>query len=265
MRGAEQCKLRCQVVPAIMTPPLNCESLSAALTSAGALLGVSPIDLERRLLAVEDDLLAPSSRNHWADPHEALLHETMGVQLPTLPPVPAVLWFHATRAEPGATFAEGLLPTDQVLPRLEARLRDLARTVTEQGPPCIDQGGLARLHGKRRGGGLAGPFAFSIRGVAANPSTARNFTRQVPEVVEELALSIAPDRSAGICAAYRDVTRRCIVTFVAREQPAKLLARALYYAYLELRGIDPEPANTNFAGGGQPVPGADIIRVDFLG
>jgi len=248
-----------------MTPPLNCESLSAALTSAGALLGLSPVDLERRLLAVRDERLAPSARTEWADPYETLLRETVDVQLSTLAPVPAILWFHATRAEPGATFSEGLLPTDQAAPRLEARLRELARNVTEEGSPCIDRGALVRLHDKLQGGGLAGPFAFLIRDVAVDPSLARNFTRQVPEVVEELALSIDPARSAGICAAYRGVTRRCIVTFVTRQQPAKLLGRALYYAYLEMRGVDPEPANTNFVGDGRPVPGADIVRVDFLG
>jgi hypothetical protein len=247
-----------------MTPPLSCESLSSALTSAGALLGVSPGDLERRLLAVSDELLTPSPRNGWADPDEALLHEALGVRFSTLPPVPGVLWFHATRAEPGATFSEGLLPTDQVAPRLEARLRELARNVEREASPCIDSGGLGRLQDKLRGGALAGPFAFLLRDVAANPSTARDFTCQVPEVVEELALWIDAAQSAGICAAYRDVTRRCIVTFVARQQRSKVLARAVYYAHLKLRGVDPEPANANFVGNGQPVPGADIIRVEFL-
>lgn len=31
-----------------------------------------------------------------------------------------------------------------------------------------------------------------------------------------------------------------------------------------IAGADPEPANANYAGDGLPVPGSDIIRVEFL-
>jgi hypothetical protein len=143
-------------------------------------------------------------------------------------------------------------------------LVELARDVSERGEPCIDDGAFFRLHDKLKGGGQAGPFAFLIRDVAMNPSSSRDFTRKVPEVVEELAFRIDRGRSQAICAAYHQATRRCIVSFVARQQPLRLLGRAVYYAYIKLRGEDPEPANANYAGNGLPVPGSDIISVEFL-
>lgn len=243
---------------------LSCESLHAALQTASPFLGVSASDLEQRLRAVQHDRLISCPGNGWTDPHDAVVREALGVDPSSLPHVEEQTWFHATRIRPGTTFSEGLLPTNQALPNLEAFLAKLALSVTEVGDPCIDDGAPARLSNKRRGGSLTGPYASLIRDVAVRPSSSRDFTGQPPEAVEELAYELDPRRSRAICAAYLRATRGCVVWFVGRDDRASLLCRAVYYAYLKLHGAGLEPANTCYDGGGYRVASADIVRVEYL-
>src|SRR5262245_39227513 len=101
---------------------LDCGTFASAVESLAGLFGMSEREFRKRLSELEIDF------HHDTLPPEAQVHVGLGIDgVDALPVATRTKWFHGTRAQSDADFPEGLLPTQDAVPRLLPELRDIAK------------------------------------------------------------------------------------------------------------------------------------------
>ena len=152
---------------------LDCSSVDTAAESLCGLLGLSRADLDSKVAGIDVDW------NHDNTSPEDQVLIQFGVD-PNVPPAPtAVRWFHATRALPGTTFADGLLPTGAALPKMwEALgtcarrwLSDAAWVEYQQSFSRANRRLAAQFRRKHMTPGWEGPFGFLVKDAALHKHT----------------------------------------------------------------------------------------------
>lgn len=193
---------------------------------------------------------------------------------PESPPSPAgVRWFHATRAVQGSSFSEGLLPTDEAMPRLW----DALGATASQWMATSDWNEYRRsfMRGdrlyskqyaqKRIVPGWAGPFAFLVRDAALNRHRGHKDFTGLSEAAEDICADFNQVYGLDLKSAYQASTGRCLVVFTTRGAYWGTVRAAANYVYYATHGLEcGHDCNTNFSGKGQAVPPDVIDRVEWL-
>jgi hypothetical protein len=190
-----------------------------------------------------------------------------------LPEPLGVRWFHATRALEGTTFAEGLLPTLQALPKLWDCLGRIAERWTspaewieyqrsfEKG----DRHFAKQFHRKQEFDEWEGPFAFLVRDAALGRHGGHRTFTAMSEAAEDVCGDYEEVFGHPLAAAYRAATRPCLVVFTTPGPHPRTVRAALNYAHREVCGIEHGlSSNWCFAGKGTAVPPDWLDRVEWL-
>lgn len=245
---------------------LDCGSPESALSSVALLIGADPLMLRQELRRLRlDDHDNRVSRGVEL-PHDVLWSEIVG---PTTPqPLPdAVVWFHGTRVPRNTTFEEGLQPLGVRLPQIRESLH---RLMVEHGigeRDASQPGGNSEFLLNHKSGDpmLWGPFGQLVRESVVRPTGVIHDYLRAPEIVEDLAGTLAGSGGARLLAEFRRSTVPCVVSFSSTEQRGDVAAIALLYCYLNTWGCAPDiEGNTCYDGGGRAISSCDIIAVDFL-
>src|SRR5439155_20850539 len=150
---------------------LDSASLDSAIHSLAGLFGTSEAGFREKLLKLPIDF------DHHRLPPEAQIHGGLGLDdFRKLPVANRTTWFHGTRAEPGAEFSEGLLPTRDALEQLLPTLGAIAKRWISEADwlnyvKSLDSSNRrwAKLvRHKRLQTVDRGPFAFLVRNVVVN-------------------------------------------------------------------------------------------------
>ena len=122
-----------------------------------------------------------------------------------------------------------------------------------------------QFHQKRIAQGWEGPFAFLVRDAALHKHQGhKDFTR-LCEAAEDICADFEQLHERDLTRAYQATTRPCLVVFTWPGDQWGAVRAAANYVYRSVRGIDcGVDCNTNFSGGGKPVPRALIDRVEWL-
>lgn len=246
---------------------LDCSSVDTAAESLCRLLRLSRADLDSRVADIDVDW------NHDNTSPEDQVLIQFGVD-PNAPPAPtAVRWFHATRALPGTTFAEGLLPTVAALPKMwEALgtcarrwLSDAAWIEYQQSFSRANRRFAAQFRRKHMAPGWEGPFGFLVKDAALQKHNShKDFTR-LCETMEDICADFEEVHGFPLRQAYEEVSRRCLVVFRSLGERHGTVRAAANYVFRSLRGIECGlHCNTNFSGEGKPVPFSLIDGVEWL-
>jgi hypothetical protein len=252
-------------------PTLDCTSLKTAVLSLSEILGTSPTELQTAWRTFR--LNEP---NRDVSPEDALIIHLGYANEAGLPSPTAIRWFHATRVPPATDFGEGILPTKEALPTIWEQLGRVAvrRGWVNQSAWNEFREGFwgSRTHGaiqfarKFMSRGWEGPFAFLVRSAATRGRGGghRDFTR-ISEAAEDICSAFKEQHGQDLEAAYRDSTKRCLVTFTRPGQWDGAMSAALSYAYRAERRIAQSlHSNTCFSGEGSRVPPEWINAVEFL-
>lgn len=246
---------------------LDCSSFDSAVGSLAPVLRMSTSGLLQVLSNVDVDSLAAEG------PPEGRVLVALGVH-PHHPPLPSsVRWFHATRALPGTTFDEGLLPTLQAMPKLWASLgkaasRWLSASESDEYQRSFLRGDRTfsrQFATKCMVRGWEGPFAFLVRDAALNPVDAQKDFTRFCETIEDICGDFEEATGHDLELAYHELSRPCLVVFRQPGAEPDTVRAAANYLYYALRGLPCGTAcNANFSGGGKPVPPMWIDGVEWL-
>jgi hypothetical protein len=245
---------------------LDCSSVEHAARCLCGLLGISSVELSRRVDEIEVDWNHPS-----VAPDTQVLIQ-FGVD-PNAPPEPAaVRWFHATRAVPGSRFQKGLLPTLQATPKLWGDLGACAAAWLSEADWLKYQHSFSRgdrtyssqFRSKRLARGWEGPFAFLVKDAALNRHRGHKDFTQICEAAEDICADFEEVYGQSLRDAYVASTRPCLVVFTRPGPWHGAVRAAANYVFRSHRGIDCGfDCNTNFSGKGNPVPFLWIDAVEW--
>lgn len=247
---------------------LDCSTLESAINSYARVLGITDESLFR---------LVESAEVAWTGidvaPQNQIAHQ-LGL-LQNLTPRPyTVRWFHATRALPGETFQEGLLPTMQVLPKLWGTLGRLAvewlsdSQWTDYQKSFLrgDRPYSSQFRNKRIVPGWEGPFAFLVRDAAIgrHGHSHKDFTL-ICETAEDICSDFESQFGHPLRNRYESALRPCLASFVWPEPSDAALRATANYIFRSLRNIEcGNDCNANFSGRGKPVGFELIDRIEWL-
>ena len=249
-----------------MDAVLDCESAATTLTSLATLLDLSVSVLQKRVSGLSPDSLQELSRVQDKDLPEVLWCH---IALVANPLPRATCWFHATRVLPQTTFAEGILPLGDMLPRIRTELDELMHDCPEASQPdpiaTSSVGNPLALASRMQLAQGQGPDAFLVRQAILEPDDSQHRFLEAPEAVEDVAVMLAGDRAAALMDCFRRATRPCIVKFQTTDPDPEALRAALNYAYNDQWGVElPCPPYT-LGMDGQRVPPTAIAKVEFVG
>jgi len=247
-------------------PLLDCSSVDAAARSLCELLKLSHSELDSRVANFDVDW------NHDETAPEDQVLIQFGVDPRAPPETSAVRRFHATRALPGATFEEGLLPTRAALPKIwdvlgaiAARwLSDSAWAEYQESFLRSDRSFARQFRCKHMVPEWEGPFAFLLKDAALHKhNTHKDFSR-LCETMEDICADFEEVHGHPLQDAYEELSRPCLVIFRWPGAWPGTVRAAANYVFRALRGIDCGlHCNTNFNGKGQPVPVSLIDCVEW--
>lgn len=224
------------------------------------LLGLSPAELVARV----GEIVVDWGHDSISPENQVLIQ--LGVD-PSTPPEPAaVRWFHATRAIPGTKFEEGLLPTLEAMPKVwEALGLCAAEWLSASEWSDYQRSFSGHLDRKRMVPGWQGPFAFLVKDAALHRHEGhKDFTRMC-ETAEDICVHFQRVHGYSLRQVYEELARPCLVVFTWPGARAGTVRAAANYVYRSLRGIECGlHCNTNFSGGGKPVPFSLIDCVEWL-
>jgi hypothetical protein len=250
---------------------LDCQTLDSTIASLAQLLSFDNGELELR--SALSNLSLPefeaSLRYAKHDPGRLLWDRIVGPTTP--PPIPATTyWFHATRVLPGTDFRDGIQPFGARIPVMKEFLETLAARIhlsppREQDPmgPWEEQG---RSHHswKFSNRSDSGPFGFLVRDAIVRRDRLTHDYLAAPELVEDLAGSLAGDNAPLLIDEFRRNTKPCIVKFRSTMPRPDVVEAALFYCYRTSWGQEQcIKMNTNFDGEGQAIPHADIVSIKY--
>jgi len=241
--------------------------VNTAAQSLCGLLGLSRADLDSKVANIEVDW------NHSDTSPEDQVLIQLGID-PSTPPAPsAVRWFHATRALPGTTFEEGLLPTGAALPKMWEALGTCAGRWLSEAAWIEYQQSFSRANRrfalqfrrKHMAPGWEGPFGFLVKDAALQKHNShKDFTR-LCETMEDICADFEEVHGHPLRQAYEELSRRCLVVFTWPGARHGTVRAAANYVFRSLRGIECGlHCNTNFSGEGRPVPFSLIDFVEWL-
>lgn len=244
---------------------LDCSDRDAAIDSVARLAGLGPSDLLRRLKHCSFEEMAARATDEGCAPEDVLPKLILGGRL-VVPSRPVeVMWFHGTRVIRATEFKNGLLPMAACLPGLVQMVEQLA---VEAGLAVSDlnkgQKSSSQI-GKLSVAGQSGPYASLIREHVVHPQISDHNYLDGPEMVVDLAQSVAGPYAPRVLDLYRSKTAPCIVWFLGLSAIEDVLACAMRYIYAVVHD-EPDPAewNTCFDGGGQAVPASRILKREWL-
>lgn len=260
---------------------LDCESVSSARATLASVLGLAERELIRRLRAF--DLAAYLS----AHPHpgksssDLVFDHVLGDEFRSAPAA-ETCWFHGTRVPRSWRFAEGLLPTPAVVDRLWGFFAELTHhwhtprewqafrqaVETRTG---FSSNSLAShwadFYNFDVTEGL-GPFGSLMRGAVTTPEAflAHDFC-QASDTVSGICVCYQELFGRDLLSLYTEATAPCVVKFFDSAPREDAVQAALYYVHAHEWGDDAPgiEGSTCFNGEGRPVPGAQILEVEFLG
>lgn len=246
---------------------LDCSSFETAKQCLARLLGRTERDLTDSLVTCAAD---DESYDLWQDE----LARVVGFSgRDALPDADEIVWFHASRAPFGSTFSEGLLPTNQALPKLWGILAEIARKwITEreweafrESFPVADRKFAVRHRSKLQVPGWEGPSAFLVRDAAIGLHCGHKSFTSIPEVVEDICGDFEQVFKLPLHAEFVKASAPCLVVFSAPGPWCGAVGAALLYVHRVLRKVPQSiDSNMNFSGSGHAVAPQRIIRVEWL-
>lgn len=242
-----------------------CSSPDAALESVAEVVGVRSTELLIRIRSCSCEAVLDTASANGRPFEEALAWDVLGNWPDALPCPDETVWFHGTRLPRETQFENGLLPLRDTLPDLTGVVSRLAREVgvSEQD---IDSGQVSGSHSTKLVLiDTSGPYGSLLRTTVVHPTGAHRDFLDAPEIVIDLARSIAGSRAEEVLEMYRSQTRSCVVWFLGRESRRDVIVRSLAYIH-DAMGENDDPGfwNTCFNGGGLRVLRSDIVRIEWL-
>jgi len=249
---------------------LDCANLDSAIQSLAGLFGASESEFREKILKLEINF------DHDTLPPEAQIHAGLGFDDYTrLPVANRTKWFHGTRAQSGADFAEGLLPTREAFEHLLPTLGAIAKQWISEGDWFDYVSGLdssdrqyARIVRKKRRQTIdRGPFAFLVRDlvVTADSMPQKPYQERGSEILELVCWDFEEVFGRPLLEKYLQSTRSCLVVFAEPKCEPHYVRAALTYVYYALHDLGFSiQCNTNFDGQGVPVPPEWIDRIEWL-
>ena len=239
------------------------------MTSLSSLLGMSRDVLRQRLEEYSMSQYVQDCTPITIEPERVLLFKIAGKQ-PRNPP-DSVIWFHGTRVMRKTNFAEGILPLNLILKRIEADLSALAisnNLVTDKKGHSLHTTNAAHrqeIYDLKTGStDLRGPFAFLTRDALVNPDSTDHYL-DAPEIIEDIAISQYGHNADAILNLFRERTKPCIVHFRDRTPRNDVVEVALTYLYNVVHDKKPFGRHhTCFDGGGKSISFDAITRVEYL-
>lgn len=249
---------------------LDCESFDAALGSLAQIFQTTPEDLKTLLSSKE---IGARYERHWeelpdfSDYIYGVAEQHFGSPLP----LDAVCWFHTTRVLPGTTFAEGILPLNQVLPSLKERLLEVVddASVREQLRHAFHAGRVGDHHyaNKTQNSMHWGPYAILVRDVAfCTRRLSQHDYLGMPEIIEDICNGFDDPLKEALVALFRVKLRPAIVKFTSpTHNDMAYIATALCYVHSMLQEgkLDTNSVNC-FDGKNKLVSRQDILKVEFI-
>lgn len=188
-------------------------------------------------------------------------------------------YFHGTRTSvPDSFWQSGILTLAGALDEIWEMLRSLTspaipapewkqyRENLEKGASDSHYAYLYRLKvGSPHVGG--GPFARLIRPAHIDPRPPhRDYLNKPPEIVEDIIRVLEHDHELALYEWYIAATRPCLVKFRSEWVTTTEVEAALWFVLDRRRDRRPShwACQSNFSGGGNPIPAADILDVEVL-
>lgn len=181
-------------------------------------------------------------------------------------------WFHLTRAVEGATFSNGLLPLHHALDGIWQMLYELVSSeiTPEQWVEFRRALMESELHSARlyrmkaNDPRMCGPYAMLIKEFGFRPNEIGNHDYlRTPEIVEDICLVYRQLYGLDLLSRYINQTKPCIVKFHAPARGEEL-GIALCHLHNHHKKVEPfSSCNTCYVGEGVPVPGSDILSIEF--
>lgn len=246
---------------------LDCESPEAAVNSLAFIYDIKPeqlIDFFRRFDIDEHyETNKPYLAGH--DETRRLLENRFG---PPKKQITRTYWYHLTRTEKGASFDDGLLPLNSVLPRVWQMLLRVvsgshhAERLLNMYDQCVEN---FHYNLKTPDPLHWGPYAMLVKEIGACATSVGNHDYlQIPEIVEDICSGYAARFGVSIQSMVERALVPTVVKFWSEDQEHLYgLTSAIYYAYLSNRGLElSNLANTCFDGNGRTVPKDRIVYVE---
>ncbi len=188
-------------------------------------------------------------------------------------------YFHGTRtSEPDSFWRSGILTLAGALDEIWEMLRRLTslaipapewmqyRENLEKGASDSNSAYLYRLKvGSPRVGG--GPFARLVRAAHIDPRPPeRDYLTKPPEIVEDIIRVLEYDHELALYERYIATTQPCLVRFRSEWITTTEVEAALWFLLDRCRDRQPSrwACQSNFSGGGNPIPATDILDVEVL-
>jgi hypothetical protein len=242
---------------------IDCEDLHSTLQCLSDIYAVDQNELTQFFRSIDLELhyrtRNPSLSSE--DELQRLLEERVGP--PSNPPSRAY-WFHLTRVLPGTSFADGILPLDQALPRVWSLLEHLfAGTPQEVRIKTLRQSGVPdRQYNLKTTDSLHwGPYAMLVKEIAFCADTASNHDYlKTPEIIEDICSGYAKRFGEEIQSEVENKLVPTIVKFWSEDVYG--LASCIRYAYAAIHHEElGHTSNTCFDGAGCTVPPSQIVYV----
>jgi hypothetical protein len=246
---------------------LDCESPVTAIGSLAFIYDIKPeqlVDFFRRFDIDEHyEANKPDLAGH--DETRRLLENRFG---PPKKHITRTYWYHLTRTERGASFDDGLLPLNAVLPRVwQMLLRVVSGSHHAERLLNMYEQGVENFHYNLKAPDPLhwGPYTMLVKGIGACATSVGNHDYlQIPEIVEDICSGYATRFGESIQSMVERALVPTVVKFWSEDQEHLYgLTSAIYYAYLSNRGLALSGlANTCFDGNGRTVPKDRIVYVE---
>lgn len=226
--------------------------------------------IQRRIRDFDLETFLQQNPHYQIAPRDVVFEKIAGQNASPDPPQ-TISWFHATRVPPQTTFEHGLQPLNLNLDRILRFMDSLSvGPITQE--KCFDfqsqpeDFGNSQYEMKTSDSMHWGPFAFLVRDVPFHAAEGGNHDYfAVPEIVEDICLSLPESHGNALLTAFRSATCPCLVQFVSNIDRSDAIPAALFYLYCRYWDLGfPTAANTCFDAAGKTIPKSDIVNVEFF-
>jgi hypothetical protein len=261
-------------------PWLDCTDEHSALASLAGVMAVPELTLLQAICEYDD---AKFEEEAGVSPDVLMPREVFGQFGTTTEQVVSGFagahYFHGTRtSEPSSFWRSGILTLAEALDQTWEMLHGLTKPAIptpewtqyrenlENGASNSHSAYLYRLKvGNPRVGG--GPFARLIRAAHIDPRPPeRDYLTKPPEIVEDIIRVLEHEHKVALYQRYIAATWPCLVKFRSELTTTTEVEAALWFVLDRCRDrrLSRWACQSNFSGGGNPIPAADILDVEVL-
>lgn len=251
---------------------LDCESLSTALKSFEAAIGISRDQFQKAYTGLNLDDLAKGKPDMENDMADLLLSEVTDKRAKDVL-FDQVVWFHGTRLfNDQSPFQHGLHPLGEAIDEIWDQLGKIAfrhHVSTEEWNRFRDDVGdsqSANLYkSKISNKALHGPYGVLLCDALLVPGQFGIWPYlQKPEIIDDICICVNEKLGVSLSEDYMNSTCPAVVKFTDNHLNVSTLDAALIYIYASISGWPMNGCTTNYDATGSAIDASRIISVKYI-